>query len=48
MPGAFGKSTTSHLLDWVVEEGYAGAENFQKYHATRFNAEQAAGTAMSD
>lgn len=48
MPGAFGKSTTSHLLDWVVEEGYAGEENFQKYHATRFNAEQAAGTAMSD
>ncbi|MEC7762219.1 MAG: thioredoxin family protein [Pseudomonadota bacterium] len=48
MPGAFGKSTTSHLLDWVVEEGYAGEENFQKYHATRFNEEQAAGTAMSD
>ncbi|MAM60303.1 thioredoxin family protein [Maritimibacter sp. UBA3975] len=48
MPGAFGKSTTDHLLDWVLEEGYNGDENFQKYHYERFNAEQAAGTAMSD
>lgn len=48
MPGAFGKSTTDHLLDWVLEEGYKGDENFQKYHYERFNAEQANGTALSD
>ncbi|WP_102108672.1 thioredoxin family protein [Oceaniglobus roseus] len=33
MPGAFGKSTTAHLLKWVLEKGYAGEEPFQKYHA---------------
>lgn len=48
MPGAFGKSTTDHLLDWVLEEGYKGDENFQKYHYTRFNEEKEAGTAMDD
>ncbi|MGR3364480.1 MAG: thioredoxin family protein [Maritimibacter harenae] len=48
MPGAFGKSTTNHLLDWVLEEGYKGDENFQKYHARRFNEEQAAGDAIED
>jgi hypothetical protein len=35
MPGAFGKWTTYNLLNWVVEEGYLGDENFQKYHARR-------------
>ncbi|WP_194096682.1 thioredoxin family protein [Marivivens aquimaris] len=33
MPGAFGKWTTYNLLRWVVDEGYLGDENFQKYHA---------------
>lgn len=33
MPGAFEKHTTLHLMKWVVEHGYDGTENFQKYHA---------------
>lgn len=36
MPGAFGKYTTYNMLNWVVEEGYASDENFQKYHARKF------------
>ena len=36
MPGAFGRWTTLNLLSWVVEEGYAGEEPFQKYHARKF------------
>lgn len=36
MPGAFGKYTTFNMLNWVVEEGYAGDESFQKYHARKF------------
>ena len=35
MPGAFGKHTTLHLLQWVVEKGYDGDEPFQKYHARK-------------
>jgi len=35
MPGAFGKWTTLNMLTWVVERGYEGSENFQKYHARR-------------
>jgi len=42
MPGAFGAETMWDLLNWVVEEGYLGEENFQKYHARKFNARQAA------
>ncbi len=42
MPGAFGFHTTKNLLRWVLEEGYLGDENFQKYHARVFAAEQAA------
>ena len=37
MPGAFGRYTTEHLLRWVVEKGYEGAETFQKYHARKLN-----------
>ncbi|MCI2398112.1 thioredoxin family protein [Aliiroseovarius subalbicans] len=37
MPGAFAKGTTGDLLTWVVEEGYLGDENFQKYHARKIN-----------
>ncbi|MGB7432815.1 MAG: thioredoxin family protein [Ahrensia sp.] len=33
MPGAFGKHTTFNMLNWVVEKGYDGEENFQRYHA---------------
>ncbi|WP_299029662.1 thioredoxin family protein [uncultured Sulfitobacter sp.] len=36
MPGAFGRYTTFNMLNWVVEEGYAGEEGFQKYHARKF------------
>lgn len=36
MPGAFGRYTTFNMLNWVVEEGYAGDESFQKYHARKF------------
>lgn len=43
MPGAFGFHTTKNLLRWVVEEGYLGDENFQKYHARVFAAEQSGG-----
>lgn len=39
MPGAFGKSTTRHMMEWVLEEGYLGDENFQKYHARKLNEE---------
>ncbi len=35
MPGAFGVYTTFNMLNWVVEHGYDGDENFQKYHARR-------------
>lgn len=42
MPGAFGKATMFNLLNWVLEEGYLGDENFQKYHARKFNERQAA------
>lgn len=37
MPGAFGASTTLDLLNWVLEEGYAGDEPFQKYHARKIS-----------
>lgn len=37
MPGAFGEWTTRNLLAWVLEKGYEGEENFQKYHARKFN-----------
>jgi thioredoxin-related protein len=36
MPGAFGRYTTFNMLNWVIEEGYAGEESFQKYHARKF------------
>ncbi len=35
IPGAFGKYTTKHLMEWVVLKGYEGDEPFQKYHARR-------------
>jgi hypothetical protein len=24
------------MLNWIVEKGYEGDENFQKYHARKF------------
>ncbi|MGC8203662.1 thioredoxin family protein [Aliiroseovarius sp. PTFE2010] len=33
IPGAFGKYTTRNMLLWVLDEGYAGDEPFQKFHA---------------
>lgn len=36
MPGAFGRYTTFNMFNWVVEKGYDGDENFQKYHARKF------------
>ncbi|MEM9523174.1 MAG: thioredoxin family protein [Pseudomonadota bacterium] len=35
MPGAFGKGTTLDLITWVLERGYEGDEDFQKYHARK-------------
>ncbi len=43
MPGAFEFETTFDLLNWIVEEGYLGDENFQKYHARKFNARKSGG-----
>ena len=39
MPGAFGKGTTEALLIWVRDHGYESGENFQKFVASRMNAE---------
>ena len=35
MPGAFGKSITLNMFNWVVEKGYDSEEPFQKYHARK-------------
>ncbi|MEM9026781.1 MAG: thioredoxin family protein [Pseudomonadota bacterium] len=43
MPGAFGKWTTLHMLQWVREKGYKTDEPFQKYHARKLNEARAAG-----
>ncbi|MBF9043612.1 thioredoxin fold domain-containing protein [Rhodobacterales bacterium HKCCE4037] len=43
MPGAFGAETVFDMLNWVLEEGYLGDEDFQRYHARMFNARSEAG-----
>ncbi|AHM04583.1 thioredoxin SoxW [Roseibacterium elongatum DSM 19469] len=43
MPGAFGAPTMYDLLQWVLDEGYDGDEDFQRYHARMFNERAAAG-----
>jgi thioredoxin-related protein len=43
MPGAFGRWTTFNMLNWVLEEGYEGEEDFQRYHARMFATQAAAG-----
>jgi thioredoxin-related protein len=35
MPGAFGRWTTRNMLTWILEHGYDGEEDFQRYHARR-------------
>ena len=35
VPGAFGAWTTRNMMDWVLEKGYEGEEDFQRYHARR-------------
>jgi thioredoxin-related protein len=33
MPGAFGRSMTRNMLQWILDEGYNSDESFQAYHA---------------
>ena len=33
MPGAFERWTTFNMLTWVLDKGYDGEEDFQRYHA---------------
>lgn len=40
MPGAFGRLTTLHLLNWVTEKGYEADEPFQKYLSRRIAASE--------
>jgi hypothetical protein len=37
MPGAFEAGTMYNLLNWVLDEGYDGEEDFQRYHARMLN-----------
>ncbi|MGJ8531268.1 MAG: thioredoxin family protein [Alphaproteobacteria bacterium] len=43
MPGAFGKWTSLHMFQWVVEKGYETDEHFQKYHARKLEEARASG-----
>lgn len=43
MPGAFGKWTSLHMFQWVVEKGYETDEHFQKYHARKLEEARAGG-----
>ncbi|MEP0520046.1 MAG: thioredoxin family protein [Hyphomicrobiales bacterium] len=43
MPGAFGRWTSLHMFQWVVEKGYESEEHFQKYHARKLEEARAAG-----
>ncbi|MDG1737458.1 MAG: thioredoxin family protein [Paracoccaceae bacterium] len=36
MPGAFGRSTTLAVFEWILMEGYANDVSLQKYVATKF------------
>jgi thioredoxin-related protein len=40
MPGAFEVETMFNLLNWVLQEGYDGEEDFQRYHARLLNERQ--------
>ena len=48
MPGAFSKGTTLDMFTWVREKGYAGEEDFQRFHARRIQERAAAGVANTD
>ena len=37
IPGAFSKGMTLNMLNWVLEHGYEGDENFQAYHARKLS-----------
>jgi len=37
VPGALGVEMFGNMLNWVLEHGYESGENFQKYHARKFN-----------
>jgi thioredoxin-related protein len=43
MPGAFGKWTTIHMLEWVRDKVYETSEDFQRYHGRRLEERRAAG-----
>jgi thioredoxin-related protein len=42
MPGAFERETMFDLLNWILQEGYDGDEDFQRYHARMFLARTSA------
>ncbi|MFZ1813537.1 MAG: thioredoxin family protein [Rhizobiaceae bacterium] len=48
MPGAFGKWTTLHMFQWIVEKGYESQEHFQKYHARKLDEARAAGKILQE
>ncbi|MDG2339912.1 MAG: thioredoxin family protein [Paracoccaceae bacterium] len=35
MPGAFGKTTTLAMFEWILQEGYANGVSLQKFIATK-------------
>ncbi len=48
MPGAFRKGTFLDMFTWVREKGYAGDEDFQRFHARRIRERSAAGKVNTD
>jgi thioredoxin-related protein len=48
MPGAFKKGTFLDMFTWVRQKGYAGEEDFQRYHARRIRERAAAGQINTD
>ena len=48
MPGAFRKGTFLDMFHWVRQKGYAGEEDFQRYHARRIRERAAAGEVNTD
>jgi len=47
MPGAFGVGTLYDLMNWVLDHGYDGDEDFQRYHARMITARAEAGQSLS-
>ncbi len=48
MPGAFAKGTFLDMFTWVRQKGYAGEEDFQRYHARRIRERASAGQINTD